>query len=241
MSVKTSGGGRTCKKRQKMAKKNVFFPISGKSISDISKNFLTRNHKYGGATFCEKIMSIKSFLKILDRGGRFLIFWILGIFFHFFNNLRCPWGSINTKKSPWGHVCDYKIWLGCGMMLPFNFSDRYNPKEACNHTYWVPVRNRKILRDTQSQASLPLKSIFFWRFQNGLSHFCLWGGIKIDKSPSTHVWVCKMWLGCRMVFPSVFVNKYDPKEACKLTYLPLVTKWMHLQIVLAKMKFSQTF
>ena len=173
-------------------------------------------------------------------GGPVFDFWIFWQIFHFFNNLRRPWGSIKTKKSPWGHVCDYKIWLWCRMMLPFNFLDRYNPKEAYNYTYWVPVRNRKIFCVTQSRASHPLESIF-WRFQNCVSHFCFWGSIKIDRWPSTHVWVCKMWLECRMVFPFVFVNKHDPEEACKLTYLPLVPKWTHLQIVLAKMKFSQTF
>ena len=161
-------------------------------------------------------------------------------FSNFCNNLRCPWGSIKTKISPWGHVCDYKIWLRCRMMLPFDFADRYDPKRACFYTCWVPVCNRKIFRITQSQTSLSLKSIF-WRFQNCVSHFCLWRGIKIDKWPSTHVWVRKMWLECRMVYPFVFINNYDPKEACKLTYLPLVTKCMHWQIVLAKMKFSQTF
>ena len=53
--------------------------------------------------------------------------------------------------------------------------------------------------------------------------FCLWGSIKTEKSPSAHVWSCKIWLKHRMMLLFVSTDRYDPKEAYKHTCWSLGT------------------
>ena len=43
------------------------------------------------------------------------------------------------------------------------------------------------------------------------------GGMKTEKSPSTHVWNRKICLKHRVVFSFVSVDSYDPKDDCKHT------------------------
>ena len=45
-------------------------------------------------------------------------------------------------------------------MLPFVSADRYDPKKACKHTYWVLDTNTKFFHEPQSQVSHPSKSNF---------------------------------------------------------------------------------
>ena len=49
------------------------------------------------------------------------------------------------------------------------------------------------------------------------------GSIKIEKSPSAHVWNCKIGLKCRVMFLFIFADRYDPKEAYKHTCWALDT------------------
>ena len=49
------------------------------------------------------------------------------------------------------------------------------------------------------------------------------GSIKTEKSPSAHVWNCKIRLKCRVMFLFIFEDRYDPKEAYKHTCWALDT------------------
>ena len=44
------------------------------------------------------------------------------------------------------------------------------------------------------------------------------GGMKTEKSASTHVWNRKICLKHRVVFPFVSTDSYDPKQVCEHTY-----------------------
>ena len=63
----------------------------------------------------------------------------------------------------------------------------------------------------------------FWRSQNGLRHFYLWGGIKSEKLLSDRVWGCKILSVHRMMFLFVSADRYDPKEVRKHTCWVLKT------------------
>ena len=50
-----------------------------------------------------------------------------------------------------------------------------------------------------------------------------WSEYQTEKSPSAHVWNCKIRLECRVMSPFVFADRYDPKEVYKHTCLALDT------------------
>ena len=70
MSVKTPGGAENRKKRQKTAKKNVFFSIFGKNTNCMANSVLKHDHKCGGASFNPYIMLKTSFNQNLEGGHK---------------------------------------------------------------------------------------------------------------------------------------------------------------------------
>ena len=52
------------------------------------------------------------------------------------------------------------------------------------------------------------------------------GSIKIEKSPSAHVWNCKIGLKCRVMFLFIFADRYDSEKAYKHTCWALDTNRM---------------
>ena len=83
------------------------------------------------------------------------------------------YGSIKIKKSPspdvWGDI----ICLTYRVASPFVSAFRYDPKEACKHTWYVVAPNKTFLETTQAHTSSSQKSIFWdslkgnyniWRF-----------------------------------------------------------------------------
>ena len=77
---KTRGGARNCKKRQKTAKKNVFFWIFGKSTNGMTNLILKHHHKCGGTSFNPYIMLKTHFIQNLEGGARKSLFSLFTTF-----------------------------------------------------------------------------------------------------------------------------------------------------------------
>ena len=65
---KADGRAQNRKKRQKTAKKNVFFWIFGKSTNGITNLILKHHHKCGGTSFNPYIMLKTHFIQNLEGG-----------------------------------------------------------------------------------------------------------------------------------------------------------------------------
>ena len=58
-----------------------------------------------------------------------------------------------TEKSLSAHVLNLKITLRRRMMMPFNFADRYDPKQAFKHKYYGSNAFQKISGALQLNSS----------------------------------------------------------------------------------------
>ena len=60
--------------------------------------------------------------------------------------------GMKIEKSPSAHVWNHRVRLKHRAMLPFVSEDRYDHKQACKHTQWVPVSSREVFHDSPSDC-----------------------------------------------------------------------------------------
>ena len=71
------------------------------------------------------------------------------------------WVGLEPQKWPLGCVISSRNRLRCRMVLPFAFTDWYDPKQHCKHLGWHAEAYRKFFGTSQSCVT-HLENITFW-------------------------------------------------------------------------------